>query len=279
MRLTDKLLRVYRVDRQLAGLQSRLKSAERFLQDQTSQIDTVESRRQSLEKQHKQTRATIADHEGEMARIDEVIATKREQMNTTRTNKEYKALLTEVNTLKAERDKAESSALELMSKADELGAQLADLDKVRGDRGKVRQVAADDRDKKAAEIKDRLAELEAERKKLAAEVPASAMSAYEELVRQKDEDAMAPLEEQDRKRHEFTCGACMMAVPVETVSALMSHGSLTRCSSCGCILFLEASLAEAAQAPKSGGKSGGKSGKGRGKSGGAKPPVGASNET
>lgn len=272
MRLTDKLLRVYRVDRQLDGLQSRLKTAERFLQDQTSQIDTVESRRQSLEKQHRQMRATIADHEGEMARLDARIEVLREQMNTARTNKEYKAFLTEVNTLKIERDKAESAAIELLTKADELTVQLADLDKQREGKGKVRQVAADDRDKKAAEIKDRLSELEAERKKLAAEVPPGALSAYEELVRQKAEDAMAPLEAQDRKRHEFTCGSCMMAVPIETVSALMSHGSLTRCSSCGCILFLEASDPEADD-----GKAGKGKAKGRGKASGPKPPVGAGN--
>jgi predicted nucleic acid-binding Zn-ribbon protein len=278
MRLTDKLLRVYRVDRQLAGLQSRLKGAERFLQDQTSQIDTVESKRQGLEKQHKQTRATIADHEGEMARIDVVIATKREQMNSTKTNKEYKALLTEVNTLKADRDRAESSALELMTKADDLAAQLGELDKQREGKGKVRQVAAEDRDRKAAEIKDRLAELQAERVKLAADVPPSALAAYEELVRQKDEEAMAPLEEQDRKRHEYNCGSCMMAVPVETVSALLSHGSLTRCSSCGCILYIETETAESFHNDKNGGKGGKSSGKRAGKSGGKAPPIGASSE-
>jgi predicted nucleic acid-binding Zn-ribbon protein len=272
MRLTDKLLRVYRVDRQLAGLKSRLNGAERFLQDQTSQIDSVESKRQSLEKQHKQTRATIADSEGEVARIDVVIAAKREQMNTTKTNKEYKALLTEVNTLKAERDRVEASAIELLGKADELAAQLAELEKQREGRGKVRQVAADDRDKRAAEIKDRLSELTEERKKLAAEVPISAMAKYEELVRQRDDEAMAPLEEQDRKRHEYNCGACMMAVPVETVSALLSHGSLTCCSACGCILYIETEVAESIHADKSGkGKSGGK----KGKSGPKAPPIGA----
>lgn len=279
MRLTDKLLSVYRVDRQLAGLQSRLKSAERFLQDQTSQIETVESRRQTLEKQQKQAKALAADQEGETARIDVVIAAKREQMNTTKTNKEYKALLTEVNTLKAERDRAEASALEQIAKAEELTAQLEELNKQREGKGKVRQVAADDRDKRAAEIKDRVAELQAERKKLAAEVPASAMAMYTELVRQRDEEAMAPLEEQDRKRHEYNCGSCMMAVPVETVSALLSHGSLTRCSSCGCILYIETETAASFHADKSGkgGKSEGK-GKSKSKSGPKAPPIGASSE-
>ncbi len=161
----------------------------------------------------------------------------------------------------------------------ELTAQLEELNKQREGKGKVRQVAADDRDKRAAEIKDRVAELQDERKKLAAEVPASAMAMYTELVRQRDEEAMAPLEEQDRRRHEYNCGSCMMAVPVETVSALLSHGSLTRCSSCGCILYIETETAASFHADKSGkgGKSEGK-GKSKSKSGPKAPPIGASSE-
>ena len=54
---------------------------------------------------------------------------------------------------------------------------------------------------------------------------------------------MAPIEEQDRKRHEMTCGSCMMSVPVETLSALLSGSRLIRCVSCGCILYMEKELA------------------------------------
>lgn len=81
--------------------------------------------------------------------------------------------------------------------------------------------------------------LKAEREELAGDVPASALSTYADLVDRLDEDAMAAIEIADRKRHEFHCGACMMLVPVEAMSSLLSHGSITQCPSCGCILFLE----------------------------------------
>src|SRR3954469_19618533 len=103
MSVTESLLRVFRVDQQLQGLQSRLRAAERFLGEQTKQLQTLDSKREALASQLKQSQVAVANHEGEMARIDARIEQLREQMNAARTNKEYKAFLTEVNTLKADR--------------------------------------------------------------------------------------------------------------------------------------------------------------------------------
>ena len=52
------------------------------------------------------------------------------------------------------------------------------------------------------------------------------------------EEAMGAIEIVDRKRHEYHCGSCMMALPMETVNGLLSSGRLTRCSSCQCIMYL-----------------------------------------
>ena len=67
---------------------------------------------------------------------------------------------------------------------------------------------------------------------------------------------MAPIEELDRRRHEYTCSSCQMAVPVETLSTLLRPSSptkpITRCVSCGAILYLETAMAERLQGSKGG---------------------------
>jgi uncharacterized protein len=266
MSVTEKLLRVFRVDQQLRGLQSRLNAAQKFLDDQLKQLGQIDVKRDALAAQVRQLQATVGDNEGEMQRLDARIEVLREQMNNAKTNKEYKAFLTEVNTLKADRSQYETVALEQMSKLDEVKKQLEELEGQRGDREKVRGVAADDRTKKAEEIKDRLAELEAERKRLVADVPADALRLYDAMVKQKGDEAMAPIEELDRRRHEYTCSSCQMAVPVETLSALLRPSSanipLTRCVSCGAILYLEAAVSDRLQGGGTGGGGrGGKKGK------------------
>ena len=244
MNVTAKLLQVFLVDKQLRGLQARLRAAERFLGEQERQLGSLGSKKTSIEGQVRQLKASTGERESEIARLDARIDELREQMNTAKTNKEYKAFLGEVNNLKEEKGKIEEEALELISKTEELQGELGRLDGEHGEREKVRSVATGDRDKRAEEVKGKVEELQAKRDELAADVPGDAMRTYEALRVQfgEDEDAMAPIEEQDRRRHEYTCGNCMMNIPIESVSALMSHGSLTRCVSCSVILYLDEDL-------------------------------------
>ena len=125
------------------------------------------------------------------------------------------------------------------------------MDGQRTEREKLRKVAQDDRAKKADEIKDRLAQLQGERKTLAAQVPAKEMALYLDLFRKKGDEAMAPVHELDRRSHDYTCGSCQMTVPVETVSALIRGASpntpVVQCGSCGCLLYIEKDTAAALQ--------------------------------
>ncbi len=257
MSVTESLLRVFRVDQQLAGLQSRLRAAEKFLDEQTRQIAQIDSKRDALNQQLRQTQALIADHEGEMQRVDAKVEHLREQMNSARTNKEYKAFLTEMNTFKADKSASETAALEHMTKADELRKQVAEFDAQRAEREKLQKVAQEDRAKKADEIKDRLAQLQAERATLVKDVPADMMKLYLDLVRKKGDEAMAPVHELDRRSHDYACGSCQMTVTVETVNALLRSSGATapivQCGSCGCILYIDKETVAALQpGPKRG---------------------------
>jgi len=239
MDVTAKLLRVFQVDKQLRGLQSRLSQADTFLATQNKDLGSIDSQRSTLEAQAKQHAAQAADFEGEMARLDAKMATLRSQMENAQTNKEYKAFLTEINTFKADRDAVETKALEAMGKADELRKQIAELTSKREERQQVQKVASSDREARFKEIETRVNELKAEREKLATEVPPEILSLFNRLVVQRGDEAMGTIEVQDRKRHEYTCSVCMMTIPIDSVSGLMSNGKLTRCKSCEAILYID----------------------------------------
>lgn len=237
--MTDKLLRVYRVDRKIENLRSSLRAAEEYLNQQIEQIATLGRQGTVIESQLRQLKASQAEAEGEAAQHEAHINELRERMNSAKTNKEYKALLAEVNTFKEKKSQAEARAIEMMEKIDAFTAQRGRITEETEERSRVKGVAEGERAKRAEEIRDQLEALLAERNSLAVDVPASVMATYTQLVDRLDEEAMAPIEIADRKRHEFHCGSCMMLLPVEAMSALLSHGSLTQCSSCGCILYIE----------------------------------------
>lgn len=241
---TAKLLRVHRVDQQLRGLKSRVDGAQRYLDEQERLLSEIRTKHEALQGQSRQLQATAHNDETELQSIDARVAKLRDQMNNAQTQKQYAAFLVEVNTLKADREKIETRALESMSKLDEVRKALEELDGQRTEREKLRDVAKNDRDQRAAEIKERLAELEAERTEAARDVPGEALKALATAVRRHDDEAMAPIEEHSRRDRDYSCGACQVMLPVELVSSLLSRGTITHCTNCGAILFIEQELRE-----------------------------------
>lgn len=237
MSVTRQLLAVFRVDTEISGLQSRLTGAERFLTEQTRKLAEIGAQAESLNAQIRQLKASAANAEGESERIKGHIDELREKMNNSTSNKEYKALLSEVNNLKEQRSVFDEQAIEQLEKIEELNAKLAELEGAKDEREKMRGVAENDRQQRADEIADKLAELRQKRETLIADVPKNAMAVYEELLESRGEDAMAPLEIIDRKRHEYVCSSSMMSVPVEVAASLI-QGKLTISPNDGCILYL-----------------------------------------
>lgn len=261
MTVTENLVKVFLVDKQLRGLQSRLKGAESFLADQVKQLGSLDGQHKTMDQHLKQSMAKAAEADGEAKRLDARMATLKSQMDNAQTNKEYKAFLTEINTIKADRDRAEASAIELMQKADEIKKQISEIGDKKGERESVKKVAEGDREKRFTEIKDRVAELEVQRKALAEALTAEVVTLYSRLLQQRGDDAMAAVEISDFKRGEFHCGSCMIALPVDHVAGLLSSGKLTRCVSCQCILYLDEAARDAAK-PQKATKKAGKAGKG-----------------
>lgn len=247
MSVTAKLLVLFRVEQQVRGLRTRLDAAERYLTEQDKLLASIDARLGSLKSQCRQLEAVAANDESEGAMIESRIAKLREQMNSAKTNKEYSAFLSEINTLKTSKSSVEERALGSLQKLDELRAQIADLETKRAERDKVRTVAQTERDQRHAEIRDRLEELQRERDGAAKEVPASALAMFESRCLRADsiDDVMAALEVHDRRRMEMLCGCCQVLLPMEKVNSLLGRGDLATCTSCGCILYIEDTTREA----------------------------------
>lgn len=238
MSVTQQLLDLFNVDKQLRGLRSRLENAERFLNQQQGLLSDMEKQKVTLETQLKQLQAVIANYEGESARIEARMSSLREQMNSAKTAKEYNAFLTELNNLKTQKGEVEERGLESVTKAEEIQKTLAVINAQFGERSGIVKTARGERDSHASEIKDKVTELQGKRDTVAAAVPSRERQMLESLIKLRGDEAMAPIEVIDRRAHEYSCSSCMMAVTVEVVSAVLS-GRVAHCPSCRCLLFAD----------------------------------------
>ena len=244
MGVTSKLLSLYRVDQKIRGLRSRLDQAESYLRQQDTLLSNLKEKLEAEQSQIRQLEATEHNDENEVNSMELHVEELRERMNNAQTSKEHSALLTEINTFKANKDEIESRAIETLNKLEELRAISAETTAQFEERTKVRAVALAERDARESEIKDKLAELEKDRESVEADVPASALTVYTNRLVFDIEDVMAPCEEQNRRNMEYSCGACFQHMPVEQVNILLNRGDLTTCPACDAILYMEETLRE-----------------------------------
>lgn len=242
MSITDRLLNLYRIDQQIQGLTGRVQSARRYAQTQAQQLTDLEARLTAARTQSRQLAASAANLENDVRILEERVESLRKRMNEASSAKEYKATLTELNTVKADRERIETEAIEALGKVDAMNAQIAEIESQIEQRRKVYDVAAAQLQREEDEIASRLTELKERRAEAVRAAPADALRDFEQLSRRIDGEPMAEIIEEDRRRQEYCCGACNMTVPVEVVSVLLGRSGLANCPSCRRILFMSDEL-------------------------------------
>ncbi len=246
MSLQQDLYAFYLIDKTLQGLRSRLDAATRRLNLQTKKLDQLQKQRDELNEAYKFGQAKGFELEGVATDADARASDLREKMNSVTNNKEYSALLLEVNTLKIEKAKSEDSALTQMGEVERLKKQLDALDSDIEERNKLIAVSENEVTKSRDEVGDRLDEVVAERAKAAGDLPTDSVELYDRVSAMHDGEAMAPIYEENRRRQEYTCGGCYIGIPFERLNVIMSNSNqLVSCPSCRRILYVGEELRDA----------------------------------
>jgi predicted nucleic acid-binding Zn-ribbon protein len=198
---------------------------------------------QEMHTRKRQVQAALATLELEIKSIDERLEKLRGDLNSAPNNKQYTAVLTELNTVKASRTALEDRVLSHMEQLETIEAQFATIDGQIAERTKVRDLANAQYEERKTDVGARLSELEHEHEKAAAVIPANVLQVFEEVADLHEGEAMAAVEEIDRKHREYACGACNMHLPFELVSKLSSKTDmLVRCAACGRLLYLQEAM-------------------------------------
>lgn len=250
MSIQQQIQALHLFDTQVRGLSSRLNAATRRRDAQANKLEQLQTQHRELEQQlkHCQTAATAA--EKQLVDLDAKIDEHREQMNSVTSNKQYSALLVEVNMLKDQKAKLEEQALAEMSGVEECRKSLDELDQQIAEQKKLVENAEAEVEAARSEVGDRLDDVKKQRDEAAEQLPADVLRDFERLADAYGGEAVVEIEEQDRRRMEYTCGGCFMSLPFETVNKLLTRpDEVAHCSNCNRILYAGSELKQAL-APK-----------------------------
>jgi len=236
--MLQALVALYKIDRDLHTLQTGLDNAQR---EQKRQAGRIAEMNKSIESQAAAMQKVQADQSGrelELKTRQEHIDKMRASLNTTKTNKEYSAILVQISGEKAEVATIEKGVLELMQTVETAQKSIADLKAQVLTAGAELAKIESEQAAKVGDLMGQIAALDKRRAEAAALVAPDALRVYDRVRQKYPGDALAPLEYDPDDLDSCSCGCCYMGLNTEHLNALKGRDEVRRCNSCNRILYL-----------------------------------------
>jgi len=235
----DALHRLQDVELQIAEVRGVLDAKARAVKKQEARLSELDSRIAAAQSALRGQQVEADRLDLDVKSREAEIAKLRQALNAAKTNKEYSAILTQLNTNKADNSKFEERVLAMLTEIDVRKKELAAMQEQRQvEAAKLAELQAAVRATEE-QTRGRLAHLTAQRAEAAAKVPPKALESFDRVARRNEGRALARVVRTNPKRAEYACEGCNMAITIEQVNAIMSRDEAVTCNICGCILFLE----------------------------------------
>jgi predicted nucleic acid-binding Zn-ribbon protein len=206
-----------RLPREIAAIHSAVEEARKQAEQAKTRLDAARKDQRAKEKDLEVVQAKRSKNE---ARLYEV-----------KTNKEYSAVLIEIEEIKQEKARMEEEVLVLMEAQERLTGDIREAE------GRFKQRESEGRSQEAT-LKEQLRGIETdltgvrtERKELATKLPANILGDYDRILRARSGLALVPVTKPN------FCGACRMTITPQRLQELRAQSSLIPCESCGRYIY------------------------------------------
>jgi uncharacterized protein len=238
--LLADLLKLQKIERKLSQVRSRLRIRQAAVNAQQHKIDEIQSQVEAIEQQGLDRKKQADAHEVTLKQSDEKVSKLRTDLHGAKTNKEYSALLTQINTIKADNAKLEEETLKLMQEIEMLKGQSEEISQgMENERKRLEEVKSSSQEEidRLTKMKD---DLEAQRHQAAEGIDEDSLAVFDRIASSYDGEAMAPIERHGKKPpYTYVCGGCYMGLTPEHANALGVRDEIRTCNNCGRILYLD----------------------------------------
>jgi predicted nucleic acid-binding Zn-ribbon protein len=199
----------------------------------TAANDDLAMVKESLQTAQKNKRERDKDLEVGAQKIDKLKA----RASEIKTNKEYQALLKEIEAAEQENKAIEDDILLLMEKGDGAAAQITAAEQRARQEEEAIQAEQKQHVAEFAKLEEGLKAVEMARQELISRIKPSILAQYQKLLASKGGIAMA------EARNE-ACSGCYMSIPPQVFVNVKKNESIITCPNCGRILFYKESIVQ-----------------------------------
>ncbi|MHC4113441.1 MAG: zinc ribbon domain-containing protein [Planctomycetota bacterium] len=235
----DGLVKLQSVENRLRAAKAKLARCRRNVIIQENQIRSLQNAFEAKKEEIQLTKIQSDRLELELKSRDEEIARYRASLNTAKTNKEYAALLTQLNTTKADNSKNETQILDLLKDIETDEAECETIQNQVDQQKQTLEQTRKETEVLAAKYEAEIEEIQIEWNQVAQTITTDPLEVFKRVAETYDGEALAVVDRQQEGRTEvYTCGGCFMGIIAESVNLLMTKDDIIRCPNCTRILVL-----------------------------------------
>lgn len=228
----QKLVKLQEIDTQLYSLNREKNEKPKLLEALQNELEQKKQILKEYEEKNKTLLLKRKDKEGQLALKEENIKSLQSKLYTLKTNKEYSAMLTEINGVKMDKSLLEEEILGLFDEQDALKRELEQKQEIlkqeEGEFEKEKQKILN----RIKEIENLIKDLEAKRAVTEKEIDAKIVSQYNKILKGKNGLALVEV------KHN-SCQGCFMNVPPQVINEIKMNDKLIFCEMCARILYIQ----------------------------------------
>lgn len=236
----ESIVALHKTQVELVGAQERLAGIPEWMQElheehsgRQAEIDAVAARRDEAEHARRTAEAALADDQEKAKKY-------QSQISQVSTQREYTALLKEIDTVKAQIAEHEKEVLEAIDGHDQAEKDLGELRDAFRELDERYQAELAKWESEKPAVARKVDELSREVEGLRSQVPRSTLSFFDRVCERYGTQALSRVVKiQARGTNAmWHCEACSFNVRPQVVVEIRNGGSVTACDSCKRILFL-----------------------------------------
>ncbi len=236
--ILNGLVKLQSVENRLRAAKAKLARCRRNVIIQENQVRNLQNALEAKKEEIQLTKFQSDRLELELKSKDEQVAKLRASLNTARTNKEYAAVLTQLNTTKADNSKVETQILELLKDIEADEAECKDIRNQIEQQKQHLEKTRKESEELAIKYQAEIDEVQKEWNKVAKTISKEPLEIFKRVAETFDGQAVAVIEQQEGKTGAYSCGGCFMGITAESVNMLMTKDEVIRCPNCTRILVL-----------------------------------------
>ena len=237
--ILNGLINLQSVENRLRAEKAKLTRCRRNVIIQENQIRSLQNALEAKKEEIQLSKVQFDRLELELKSRDETISKLRASLNSAKTNKEYAAVLTQLNTTNADNSKIETQALELLKDIEIDEAECQQIQKQIEEQKQILEKTRKESESQASKFQAKIDEIQAEWNQVAKTIPEEQLEIFNRVAETYDGQAVTIVEQQEGTKGAYTCGGCFMGITAESVNMLMTKDDILRCPNCTRILVLD----------------------------------------